>query len=135
MEFMKQLPVDENFVRSLHRALRHLYEPFELRSSTLVQSLQINPQDNTAATLQKMLLEAIHALKPDAKVPPESNAWRIYQVLCYRFEEQSSQDEVASQMAVGPRQVRRLEFTAIRALADYLVEHYGAQSVAAARSR
>ena len=54
-----------------------------------------------------------------------SNAWRVYQVLCYRFEEQSSQDDVAAQMAVSARQVRRLEQTAIHALASQIAAHYG----------
>jgi CheY-like chemotaxis protein len=53
-------------------------------------------------------------------------------VLSYRFDEQYSQEEVAAQMAVGPRQVRRLEFIAIRDLASYLVEHYPIQIPTAA---
>ena len=125
---MKRPPVDDLFVRNLHRALRHLYEPFELRSSPLVEALGLDTQGDIPLALRKVLLEAIHALKPDAKVPPESNAWRIYQVLSYRFDEQYSQEEVAAQMAVGPRQVRRLEFIAIRDLASYLVEHYPLQA-------
>jgi hypothetical protein len=58
-------------------------------------------------------------------VPEDSNAWRVYQVLCYRFEEQSSQDDVAAQMTVSARQVRRLEQTAIRALASQIAAQFG----------
>jgi CheY-like chemotaxis protein len=116
---------DDNFVKYVHRALRHLYEPVELRLSPLVGWLRLNPQVDAPSELRRILLEAIHAVKPGPKVPPESNAWRIYQVLCYRFDEQFSQEDVAGQMAVSPRQVRRLEFVAIRALADSLARQYG----------
>ena len=57
----------------------------------------------------------------------DSNAWRVYQVLCYRFEEQSSQEDVAAQMTISSRQVRRLEQTAIRALAASIAAQYNLQ--------
>jgi CheY-like chemotaxis protein len=119
-------PIDETFVRQVHRALRHLYEPVELQLSPLAAALPIPPggRGDVPAYLRKILLEAINSLKPDPKVPADSNAWRNYQVLCYRFEEQSSQEEVADQMAISPRQVRRLEYTAIHALAEYLAGQY-----------
>jgi len=109
----------------VHRALRHLYEPVELRLSPLVGLFHLSDQVDAPSELRRILLDAIHAIKPGPKVPPESNAWRMHQVLCYRFEDQFSQEEVAEQMAVSPRQVRRLEFVAIRALAESLAHQYG----------
>lgn len=126
---MPSQPLDETFVRNVHRALRHMYEPVELRLSPLVMLLRLDKQADVSSALRKNLLDAIHALEPGPKVPAESSTRRIYQVLCYRFEEQFSQEEVASQMAVSSRQVRRLEFVAIRALADYLSQQYGLLSV------
>lgn len=117
-------PTREAFNKQVHRALRHLYEPVELRMSPLGELFGISSQTDLPSSLRTILLNAIRAFKPDPKVSTESNAWRSYQVLCYRFEEQSSQEEVAEQMAVSPRQVRRLEFTAIHALADYLMNKY-----------
>ncbi len=116
-------PADEDFIHNLHKALHNLYEPYLQRDNPLVEALGLNKQTDVATALRKILLDAIHALKPDSIVPSDSGAWRIFQVLSYRFEEQYSQEEVASQMAVSPRQVRRMEFVAIRALASYLVEH------------
>ncbi len=115
---------DENFIRHIHRALHHLYDPAELELNPLAGQLGIRRGDVPTA-LRKALLDGIAALKPGPRVPPDSNAWRVYQVLCYRFEEQSSQEEVATQMAVSPRQVRRLEHTAIHALANHLATRYG----------
>lgn len=120
----RQPLTSETITRAVHRALHHLYDPVELRLNPLTAWLGLRRGD-TAAALRSALLEGIDALKPGPRVPEDSNAWRVYQVLCYRFEEQSSQEEVASQMAVSDRQVRRLEHTAIRALAAHLVGHYG----------
>jgi CheY-like chemotaxis protein len=114
---------DETFVRQVHRALHHLYDPVELRLSPLAASLGITRGDVPAA-LRKILLDGIAALRPGPRVPLESNTWRVYQVLCYRFEEQSAQEDVAAQMAISPRQVRRLEYTAIRALASQLASQF-----------
>jgi CheY-like chemotaxis protein len=122
---MTDLPTDDIFVRAIHRALRHLYEPVELRSSPLAGALRVDRQGDVPSQLRKLLLEGIQSLRPDAKAPPDSTAWRIYQLLLYRFEEQFSQEETAAQMAVSVRQVRRLEAAAIRALADLLVSQYG----------
>jgi CheY-like chemotaxis protein len=115
---------DETLIRHVHRALHHLYDPVELRLSPLASLLGITRGD-VPTTLRKVLLDGIAALKPGPRLPSDSNAWRVYQVLCYRFEEQSSQEEVSAQMAVSPRQVRRLEFTAIRALTSHLAAEYG----------
>jgi CheY-like chemotaxis protein len=122
---MTDLPADDILVRTIHRALRHLYEPVELRSSPLAAALGIARQGDVPSQLRKLLLAAIQSLQPDAKAPPDSTAWRIYQLLLYRFEEQFSQEETAAQMGVSVRQVRRLESAAIHALADLLISQYG----------
>jgi CheY-like chemotaxis protein len=121
---MNQALTQETFTRAVHRALHHLYDPVELRLNPLAGWLELTRGD-TPSVLRAALLEAIAALKPGPRVPEDSNAWRVYQVLCYRFEEQSSQDDVAAQMTVSSRQVRRLEQTAIRALASQIAAHYG----------
>lgn len=113
----------ENLTRAVHRALHHLYDPVELRLNSLAGWLGLTRGD-TAEQLRSELLAGITALKPGPRVPVEASAWRVYQVLCYRFEEQSSQEEVADQMAISARQVRRLEHTAIRALAAHLAAHH-----------
>jgi CheY-like chemotaxis protein len=115
---------EEPFIRHVHRALRHLYEPAELQISPLVAMFPPSMRAEVPSNLRKILIDAINKLKPDPRVPPDSNAWRNYQVLCFRFEEQYSQDEVAAQMALSPRQVRRLEYTALHALTETLAMQY-----------
>jgi CheY-like chemotaxis protein len=66
-------------------------------------------------------------MKPGGKASPDSNAWRIYQVMSYRYIEQSSQKEVANDLALSIRQLRRLESMAIRALAELLIAQYPAE--------
>jgi CheY-like chemotaxis protein len=114
---------DETLIRHINRALHHLYDPVELAINPLAELLGIQRGDIPTA-LPKVLLDGIAALKPGPRVSPDSNTWHIYHVLCYRFEEQSSQEDVATQMAVSPRQVRRLEYSAIRALANHLSAQY-----------
>lgn len=123
-------PTRNEFYRHIHRALRHLYEPVELQLSPLAELLKVNQppvRGDVPSRLRQILLDAIHALKPDPRAPLDTNAWRVYQVLCYRFEEQAEQEEVASQMALSARQVRRLEQTAIQALAELLITRYGVE--------
>lgn len=114
---------EETFTRALHRALHHLYDPVELRLNPLAGWLDLGRGDSPSA-LREMILKAIAALKPGPRLAEDSTAWRVYQVLCYRFEEQSSQEDVAAQMAISTRQVRRLEHTAIRALASQIAAQY-----------
>lgn len=123
-------PTRDEFYRHIHRALRHLYEPVELHLSPLAELLGVNQpsaRGDVPSRLRQSLLDAIHSLKPGPRAPLDNNAWRVYQVLCYRFEEQAEQEEVASQMALSARQVRRLEQTAIQALAEVLITRYGVE--------
>ena len=69
----------------LRRALQHLYDPGELRRNPLQNLMGIDPAADRVAALRKILQDAIQALKPDEKTPLESNAWRIYDALSFRF--------------------------------------------------
>jgi len=115
---------NEILLTYLRRALQHLYDPVELRHNPLQSLLGINPAADRVAMLRKILQDAIQALKPDEKIPLESNAWRIYDVLSFRFIEQSSQKEVAADLSLSIRQLQRLETTALRVLVDTLVSRY-----------
>jgi CheY-like chemotaxis protein len=106
--------------RALRRALYHLYNPLELRKSPLTALLAPDEQSQPALALQQLLTRAIEALKPANVVPSHADAWRIYQILTYRFVEQLSQKEVAGDLALSVRQLRRQEERAIKALADVL---------------
>jgi CheY-like chemotaxis protein len=112
------------FLNQVRRALQHLYDPAELRHSPLQNLLTIDPTADRVAVLRKALQDSIQALKPEEKTPADSNAWRIFDVLSFRFIEQSSQKEVAADMSLSIRQLQRLEITALEVLCDYLVSHY-----------
>lgn len=114
----------EDFVTELRNVLQHLYDPATLHHTWLTEALDVNQRANPARALRQTLLHAIDMLKPGSEVPPHSPTWRVYHVLTWRYVEQSPQDEVAANLAVSPRQARRLEWSAIRALADYLWRRY-----------
>lgn len=112
------------FVNELRRVLQHLYNPAELRKSPLLDVLPIGMYGGSLLALRRLLTSAIRALKPDSSVPPQSNAWRVYNLLTWRYVEQSGQREVAADMALSVRQLRRQEREAVEVLAHYLWDRY-----------
>lgn len=68
------------------------------------------------------ITRAIEALKPQANVPAHSRYWRVYEILYYRYVQQCSQQEVAGQLGLSIRQLRREEQRATKELALRLAE-------------
>ena len=128
---MEENPNKALFVRELAQVLHHLYDPGTLRRSPLLRLLGVDQRANAILELRHILTAAIQALKPEPSVPPGSHVWRVHQVLYYRFAEQSTQREVASELGLSIRQLRRHEKTAVQVLGDYVwnaydLEHKGA---------
>ncbi|NLF01503.1 MAG: response regulator [Anaerolineales bacterium] len=115
---MVQDTVQVAFVREVRQALAHLYDPTVLRHSALVQLFGLDAEKDPVASLRSILEDGIEALRPGADVPSDSNAWRVYHILHYRYVEQSPQNEVAKDLAVSVRQLRRQEKAALELLAD-----------------
>jgi CheY-like chemotaxis protein len=113
-----------SFSRDLGRVLSHLYDPNVLRRSSLLSLFGLDGRSDAMSALQHVLTDAIESLKPEDGVPPGSNAWRVYRVLYYRYTEQFTQHEVASDLGLSTRQVRRQERVAVQVLADYLWAFY-----------
>jgi CheY-like chemotaxis protein len=111
----------KQFITDLEKGLRNLYDPIELRKSPLIYSLNLATQDDPAITMRRAIVNAIQSLKPDGRIPADAQARRIYEVLTYRFVEQTSQKQVANDLALSIRQLRRLEIQAILTLADQLL--------------
>jgi len=111
---------EDAFVHELHRALTYLYDAGTLRRSPLVGLLGVEAQPDPGVALQRALVEEIEALRPGDAVPPTSSAWRAYRVLFYRFVEGFTQQQVATDLAISTRQLRRYEQAALQALADAL---------------
>jgi CheY-like chemotaxis protein len=113
-------PASETFLRELQKALQYIYDPAELRKSPLVEWLGFQDRANPAFLLQELLVNAIQALKPGARVPPQANAWRVYHVLTYIYVEQANQVTTAGNLGLSTRELRRQLRDAEEILANYL---------------
>ena len=112
------------FLRDLRWALQNLYDPEKLRTSPLLERFGLEPQTGPAA-LRRLLTRAIEALQPDATAAPQSSAWRTYKALYHRYLDQFSQLQVAMNLGLSIRQMRRQEGLALSVLADHLLTQYG----------
>jgi CheY-like chemotaxis protein len=105
----------------LRHTLSHLYDPEALRASPLARALGVAGQENTPTLLRRRLADKIEELRPESSTPAGSKAWRVYQILHYRYVEQLTQREVAADISISVRQLRRQEAMALRVLADSLL--------------
>ncbi|MBM4431939.1 MAG: sigma-70 family RNA polymerase sigma factor, partial [Chloroflexi bacterium] len=82
-------------------------------------------RSNAPAALRHTLIKAIESLKPDEDTPAQSLAWRAYEILHYRYVQQCSQLEVADQLGLSVRHLKREQHKAIELLGQHLCEHFG----------
>ena len=113
----------ELLIAELRKALRNLYDPDELRKNIFIKWIAGNSQEK-GPDFHNSLITAIVALKPDTGVSLQSDAWRIYHTLSSRYIQQFQQREVAKELGLSLRQMRRQDNLAIRALAEYLWSYY-----------
>jgi CheY-like chemotaxis protein len=113
----------EVFKEALQEALQDLYNPHILRRNPL-RVLLTSGDTRPSKALGELLTQAIQALRPKNHVPTQANERRIYRILTYRYIEQLTQREVATELSLSTRQLRRLEHAAISVLADYLWRRY-----------
>ena len=78
--------------------------------------------------LSRTLTEAIESFGSSESPSVGSDAKRIYELLYYRYVQCVSQKDLAQQLAVSVRQVRREQSRAVAVLADHLREQYGLSS-------
>lgn len=114
----------EEFVQELREALNHLYDPNCLRRSPLATLFGVANRFDTPSALQRILIEAIQGLKPRPDQPVDSSAWEVYVALSYRYIEQLKPAEVANQLSISERHLRRKERMALEALADFLWDKF-----------
>ncbi|MDI7274797.1 MAG: response regulator [Anaerolineae bacterium] len=112
-------PSDE-FVEHVRGALNRLYDPTYMRRSPLAVLFGVSNRIDTASSLQRILIDAIQALRPRSSGPSHSLSWCIYSLLCSRYIQQLNQQVVANQLGISERTMRRRQDMAIRALADRL---------------
>jgi hypothetical protein len=114
----------ESLVQDLANTLSHLYDPGVLRRSLWLPLFGFDQKSNPVLALQNTLTGAIKALKPSQSIPTGTNAWQIYRILYHRYIEQIHQRQVANDLGLSVRQLRRKEKTAVQVLADYLWSQY-----------
>lgn len=87
-----------------------------LAKNPLLSFLSPTGKEANPVALQRLLLETIEAVREKSGALTE----RYYDVLYYRYQEQLNQEEVAFQLGVSIRQLRREQNNAIELLADQL---------------
>lgn len=115
----------EDFVEYVHEALRHIYEPDWLRRSPLATLFGVSGRPDTFAALQKILISAIESLQPAAAEPAQPGVWETYELLYSRYVQQLTQYQVARQLSISVRHLRRKEHAALEVLATRLWEQLG----------
>lgn len=113
--------------KHIREALNHLHDPAFLRKSPLAPAFGVSARSDTPSALRGILVSAVEGLKPLPDEPAGTRAWEVFQSLYYRYVEQFSQDDVARQMGISLRQLRRLQQSALEALAYRLAEQFHLQ--------
>lgn len=114
----------EQFLQDLRSALNHLYDPYFLRKSPLALLFNLGEQPDAPAALQRILIEAIDAMEPRSGDPNRAQRQRTYDLITYRYVQQFGQEEVANQLGLSVRHLRREQNAAIFDLGAYLWERY-----------
>jgi CheY-like chemotaxis protein/AraC-like DNA-binding protein len=114
----------EEFLKHLRDALNHLYDPDRLRTSPLAALLGVGDRFDTPSALQHLLTHAIESLEPSSDEPSRSHSRQVCDLLLYRYVQQFSQQEVADQLGMSVRHLRREQRAALEALAYHLWEQF-----------
>lgn len=118
------MPSSEEFLKHLRDALNHLYDPDRLRRNPLTSLFGVAGRFDAPLAMQHTLTDAIETLKPEPDELPQSRQRRIYDLLLYRYVQQFSQQEVANQLGLSVRHLRREQAAALEALAFVLWEQF-----------
>lgn len=116
--------MDESYLDDLRKALNHLHDLKELGFSPLIHLFGIKNPFEAPIRLQRILEDAIAALKPKPVEPQGTRSWQIYELLILRYLQQFSQKEVADQLGVSLSSMNRIQQQALVTLASYLWEKY-----------
>jgi len=121
------MPTYDEFLSWLRFALKRLYDSNALRTSPLIEVFGLPASANASSELRRTLTMAIRSLEPEADMPGHSQVWRVYEILLYRYLQQCSQIEVADQLGMSARHLRRGEGAALETLAHRLEAQFEIQ--------
>lgn len=113
------------FVQHLRDALASLYDLDKLAANPLLDVLDVHLEQRSPVALRHLLVDAIKRLRPSDDTPIDSPPWRTYELLSQRYVQQLTQREVADQIGLSTRHVRREQEMAIEELARQLWEEFG----------
>lgn len=103
-------------------ALNQIYDSAVLQSHPLRKALfplETNPI-RRCQLLRKTLLDAIHSLEPNAKVPSSAPDWRLYRLVELRFIEGLNPNEAMTRLGLAKSQFYRDQSRAIEMLVEIL---------------
>jgi CheY-like chemotaxis protein len=112
------------FVKQVRDALKHLHDLKYLRQSPLALLFAVDGRLYTPVALQEILTRTIERLEPSPGDPDHEQALVAYECLFYLYVQRFSQQEVADQLGISTRQLRREQGTAIDRLACMLWQEY-----------
>jgi len=113
----------ESFRNQLHDVLNHLYDYVYLEKHPLSRILVDGSRSegtHRGHRLRRLILEAIESTAPPQEVRTGSREWRRYQILCSRFVDQRTPQEVMREVLLSERQFYREQRRALDALAYLL---------------
>jgi CheY-like chemotaxis protein len=111
------------FINSLREALSNLYDPYELKRNPL-QAILADQMAGSGNDLKQTLMNAINILMPDVHTPYDTKAWKVYELLNYRFIDQLDQKETAKNLLISLRTLQRLSPEAIEILAEQIISEF-----------
>jgi len=120
----------------VHEAFGHLYDTHELQETPLTRYLAGYIPDPLLRSqeVRRMLLEAIHSIRPEPGVPAQSSDWRSYRIMELRYIKGLNPVEAMDQLAVGKSQFFREQARALKQVAQVLWEQYQPDSESEAGS-
>jgi CheY-like chemotaxis protein len=116
--------INNQFLKHLRVALNHLYDPDQLRQSSLAAFFHVAGHFDTPSAIQRILTHAIESFKQSARTPAHAHDQQVYELLLYRYVQHISQEELAHQLGMSVRQFRREQNQAIYELGCRLWQEY-----------
>lgn len=109
-----------DFTAALRTALMQIDDMQGLRSNPLFRLLLGADGNPSPSALQRLLVDGIAGLSQ----APGLNMRQVHDILYYRYVEGLGQEELAYQLGMSERQLRRKQADAIELLSNYLWERY-----------
>ena len=106
---------------AVRQALGHLDDLLFLRWSPLVGLLGLEQAaDGAGEVLQRVLIDAVEAMRPAAPGAPDAPAWRRWRCLSLRYVQAEPPERILQELGISARQMRRDQLEAIGELASAL---------------